>query len=90
MNSHGKNQDFLRAYSQANEEKKKYITLETNDAYAEILYNDSTRRKVEFYYGEGYLSQGARGFGVSEDTKEIYVIDYYGKKSKNSLHGCTF
>ncbi len=46
---------------------------------AEILYKDGRQRKMEFYYGSGYLSQGSRSILLNDAIKEIRLQDVEGR-----------
>ncbi len=52
------NQDSLRVFQ--NNHKGQIINTQQFDVAAEIIFADSSRRKLEFYYSEGYLSQSSR------------------------------
>ena len=59
---------------------KKWITLLPGDFTAEIFYKNNSRKKLEFYYGSGYLSQSSRKIPVDKDTIKIIITDYRGNK----------
>jgi hypothetical protein len=46
---------------------------------AEILFKDGRQRKMEFYYGSGYLSQGSRSILLNDAIKEIRLQDVEGR-----------
>ncbi len=50
------------------------------DSYAEILYRDGTKRKKEFYYGAGYLSQSSRSIEISDKIESISIVDSKGNR----------
>lgn len=49
---------------------------------AEVVLKDGTRKKVEFYYGSGYLSQGSRSISIHKNIKGINVTNFKGKTKK--------
>jgi hypothetical protein len=57
----------------------KVIMAEPHTVNAEILYKDGRQRKMEFYYGSGYLSQGSRSILLNDAIKEIRLQDVEGR-----------
>ena len=49
------------------------------DSWAEFVYGDGRKSKIEFYYGSGYLSQSSRKVRIPFGVKEIVIYDYKGK-----------
>ncbi len=79
------NQDSLMVYSQNSVYAKnisKWITLNPDDFYADIIYKDGKKRRVEFYYGSTYLSQSSRTLPVGKNCKEISITNFKGIKRK--------
>ena len=74
------NKDSLKVFE--SDINKKSITIGAFDAYAEIELLNNKKRKVEFYYGSGYLSQPSRAIQVNDKFKNIYITDSKGKKRK--------
>ena len=77
------NQDSLKAFSKGGFYKKniaKWITLKPDDFSAEIQYKDGSKRRVEFQYGDTYLSQSSRRLPVEKNAKKITVTNFQGKK----------
>lgn len=58
---------------------EKAMMAGTKTVYAEILYHDGRKRKTEFYYGSGYLSQGTRSILLNDAIQEIRLWDIEGK-----------
>ncbi len=77
------NKDTLKAFENKNDSKK--INIEKNDAFAEIEFINGKKRKVEFYYGSGYLSQSTRSLTLPKNSKNIIIVDVKGNKRKVSL-----
>lgn len=74
------NADSLIAFTPFKKSMKKIVWAQSLDSYAEISYKDGTKRKVEFYYGAGYLSQSSRSIEVSDNVDFISIIDFRGNK----------
>ena len=55
------------------------LTPEPFDSWAELIYGDGHKSKIEFYYGSGYLSQSSRKVRIPLGVKEIVIYDYSGK-----------
>lgn len=51
-----------------------------DDFYAEIIYKNSKKRRVEFYYGSTYLSQSSRKLLVEKDAVKITITNFKGMK----------
>ena len=56
--------------------------LEKTDLYAIINFKNGKKRKVEFYNGEGYLSQNTRRLWVSGKSTKISFFNNKGEKRK--------
>lgn len=56
------------------------LRLRPTDAWAEITLRDGRKRRQEFYYGSGYLSQSSRTLALSDEVKDITIGDYAGGK----------
>jgi enediyne biosynthesis protein E4 len=75
------NQDSVKVYERDglyDIKNKKWITLLPEDFSAEIFYKNNIKKKIEFYYGSGYLSQSSRKIPVDKDAVKIIVTDYKG------------
>jgi hypothetical protein len=78
------NQDSLKVFTRrgAGREKERQlttITLEPNDAWAQITYKNGGKAKLEFYYGSTYLSQSTRKFKRTPEMARIVIYSYAGK-----------
>jgi hypothetical protein len=77
------NQDNLLVYAK-NEKlaanNVKWINLKPDDFFAEILYKGGKKRRVEFYYGDTYLSQSSRKLAVDKEVLKILITNFRGKK----------
>jgi len=77
------NQDSVKIYGKTMREdinRKKWVTLLPGDFTGEIFYKNNSRKKLEFYYGSGYLSQSSRKIPVDKDAVKIIITDYKGNK----------
>lgn len=48
------------------------------DSWAELLFSDGRREKVEFYHGSGYLSQSTRNLKIHTQVNKMIVYDFSG------------
>jgi len=77
------NQDSVMVYEKTipgDTKNTKWIPLLSEDFSAEVFYQNNTKRKLEFYYGAGYLSQSSRKIRVDKDVVKIVVTDFKGNK----------
>ena len=77
------NQDSLVVYARtakAETSDAKWINLKPDDFYADIIYKDGKERRVEFYYGSGYLSQSSRKFLIEKEMVKITFTNFKGSK----------
>jgi hypothetical protein len=72
------NNDKIRAFR--TQESGKVISLDSDDYYAILTDQDGNHCKVEFYYGEGYLSQSGRKLFISEDDASITIFKTDGSQ----------
>ena len=78
------NLDSLKVYrkNRPSVEKTKTLSIEPMDSWAEFIYADGRKTKVEFHYGSGYLSQSTRKATVPAGVKEIIVYTFKGDSRK--------
>jgi hypothetical protein len=57
---------------------EKWIDLNPDDFSADIIYNDGSKRHMEFYYGSTYLSQSSRKLPIDKNAKEIKITNFKG------------
>lgn len=76
----GANGGTLKAYEFKNKLSTKTLPLKSTDAEAHITYKNGTKTKVEFYYGNSYLSQSSRKFEITPQMKSVVIYDYNGAK----------
>jgi len=65
------NQDSLKAFT--SKYSGKIIELNSTDIYVDMVFQDGTTRKQEFYYGNTYLSQRARLFRLPDVVKTYEI-----------------
>lgn len=58
---------------------QKIIAPDRTSQYADIIFKDGTHRKLEFYFGSGYLSLSSRSFSIEAYFKEVQITDFNGK-----------
>ncbi|HVG14321.1 MAG TPA: VCBS repeat-containing protein [Chitinophagaceae bacterium] len=60
--------------------KEGWITLKADDFSADIIYKDGKSRRMEFYYGSGFLSQSSRRLFIDKNIAKITITNYKGQK----------
>lgn len=76
------NRDSLRAFATNQVKSNDLLVPGALDAYVVFEWEDGSKRKVEFYYGSGYLSQSSRAVRIPEGVKNYNVFDTNGKATK--------
>lgn len=76
------NQDSLLVFAKslAPDKNAKWTNLRPDDFYADILYKNNKKRRVEFYYGSTYLSQSSRKMLLDRNILKITVTNFKGVK----------
>ena len=77
------NQDSVKVFGKNSPQEnnnKQWITLQPNDFSAEVFYKNNSKRKLEFYYGSGFLSQSSRKIPISKNATRVLITDYRGNK----------
>ena len=77
------NQDSIKVYAKnisAGQINQKWISLKQDDSYADILFKNNKKRRVEFYYGSTYLSQSSRKMLIENDVVKITITNFKGGK----------
>jgi hypothetical protein len=80
------NRDSLKVFSNLKETRREFIP-EPLDSWAELIYANGRKQKVEFYYGSGFLSQSSRNIRIPLGVNEIIVYNYNGESRKVTLTG---
>ena len=73
------NKDSLKVFSNNTSTAGENFTPQLLDSWAEYMYSNGQKQRVEFYYGSGYLSQSSRSVRIPSNVKEVIVYDYKGQ-----------
>lgn len=71
------NDGYLQAFSEHSNQADRIIKLNNQDWYYFINYNGS-KRKVELYYGSGYLSSSSRNISLALDLNQLSITNFQG------------
>ena len=77
------NQDGLKVFAKSISRDKlndKWISLKPDDLFAEVLYKNNKKRRLEFYYGSTYLSQSSRKIKMDKEAIKITITNFKGIK----------
>jgi hypothetical protein len=77
------NQDSLLAFSKKinlKNETSKWISLNPDDFCVDILYDGNKKKRVELYWGSGFLSQSSRKIYIDKKAIKVVVTDFKGNK----------
>jgi hypothetical protein len=61
-------------------EPVKPIRAKADDVYAVLTLKNGKKRKVEFNYGSGFLSQSARAVNIDAQVKSVEIVNTKGEK----------
>lgn len=78
------NDGFLQAFSTSNTGYN-IVPLQDMDWYFQLKYK-GLKRKVELYYGSGYLSASTRKIWLPDSVDEISIFNYQGESRKVSSY----
>ncbi|RRB02730.1 RNA-binding protein [Larkinella rosea] len=56
------------------------VRLKPTDVAANLIYTNGKKQKLEFYYGQSFLSQSAREIAVGTNVKSLEITDSKGAK----------
>jgi len=73
----GNNDDSLQVFRA--QMTAQWLPATPSDVYADVWLHDGRKRREEFYFGSGYLSQSARGIWVSPQVSRVVLYDGKGK-----------
>ena len=76
------NKDSLQVFVKKSTLESEVVNVGPMESWAEIIFNDGKKQKIEFYYGSGYLSQSSRTLKIPKGAKEIVIYDYTGNSRK--------
>ncbi len=75
------NQDSLKIFAATSKTSgKDWFTLLPGDFSAAVFYANGSKRKMEFYYGAGFLSQSSRTVAIDAAATRITITDFKGNK----------
>lgn len=69
-----------KLYVFRNQKPCRTVRLQPQDASAVLTFTNGQKQKVEFPYGQSFLSQSARVLTLGDNVKSIEVTDGQGKK----------
>jgi hypothetical protein len=72
------NSDSLNILTASNQHFTKTVQAHADDVFAEITFKNGAKRKQEFYYGAGYLSQQERSVRISNAMQSVSFFDKTG------------
>jgi hypothetical protein len=76
------NRDSLKVFKPFAKEKTELFEPKANDSFALLELATGEKRKIEFYYGAGYLSQSSRSVRLPAGAKSIDVFTFSGVSRK--------
>lgn len=80
------NNDSLKVFAfNKNVALNQILIPQTLDIWAEYIYPNGEKQRVEFYYGAGYLSQSSRSVRIPKDVIEVIVYDFKGQPRSISI-----
>ena len=80
------NGDSLRVFEEPKAADRQVVRLRPDDAFAELYFRDGRRRREEFSYGAGYLSQSSRALVLDSGAlREVFITGYRGGRRKVEL-----
>jgi hypothetical protein len=81
------NIDSLRVFTTVkNGQTQRFFQPLATESFAELLYENGKKEKVEFYYGSGYLAQSSRSINVSPTVTKIVAYDSKGNQRSISYN----
>jgi hypothetical protein len=60
----------------------RFIKLAPDAIFAEITFQNGKKRKVEFYYGDTYLSQSSRQLRIEANMSQVVIYNSKGETKK--------
>src|SRR5690606_27026108 len=81
------NSDSLRIFKNAVSSDLSTFSPLMTDSHAELLYDNGSRQKIEFYYGSGYLSQSTRALAIPEGVQQMNVYSFSGESRTVDFSG---
>jgi hypothetical protein len=82
------NQERLLVFEEKNQKSKnesRSIKLKPDDFFAELVFKNNKKRRIEFYYGDTFLSQSSRSLFLTDEIKSVEITNFKGVKRKLDL-----
>ena len=82
------NQERLLVFEEKNQKTKnesRSIKLKPDDFFAELVFKNNKKRRIEFYYGNTFLSQSSRSLFLTDEIKSVEITNFKGVKRKLDL-----
>jgi enediyne biosynthesis protein E4 len=83
------NMDSIKVFSKdkgdSMDRSHRIIDIAPMDARAEIEYKNGRKQRIEFYYGNTYLSQSSRKLPINEQVAEVTIFDFKGNSRRIDL-----
>jgi hypothetical protein len=76
------NKDSVRVFVKSNPVQYPEIIPEPLDLWAELVFADGKKQRIEFYYGSGYLSQSTRKIRIPANVKEVVIYNSKGEERR--------
>jgi hypothetical protein len=76
------NKDSVRVFVRANPTQYAEVIPQPLDLWAELVFADGKKQRIEFYYGSGYLSQSTRKIRIPVNVKEVVIYNSKGESRK--------
>jgi enediyne biosynthesis protein E4 len=74
------NKDSVKVFLQQGDQWTNRILPSPLDTFAELVFENGKKQRIEFYYGAGYLSQSTRSIRIPDHVKSITIYDSRGNK----------
>ncbi|HEY5823019.1 MAG TPA: VCBS repeat-containing protein, partial [Cyclobacteriaceae bacterium] len=81
------NSDSLCVFKPHRELDQYVFKPEVLDTFAELVFNDGRKQRIEFTYGSGYLSQSTRKIRIPSNVNEVNVYNSKGEVRKIVVKG---
>jgi hypothetical protein len=73
------NNGRLQFYENTLYKPQDVMYIRPDDWYAIKSFHDGSRQKIEFYYGNGYLSQNSRALIYNQNLRSVEIVNYAGQ-----------
>ncbi len=76
------NKDSLHIFERESLAPSEVLNIQPLETWAELIYSNERKDRIEFYYGSGYLSQSSRRLSIPKGVSEIVIYDSKGNSRK--------